>query len=80
MARFKFGCGRVGEAKFAADIKVGIAGRRDPFTALVLEADIAALLRKGALEALGGHLDFLRDVPLMVHEMGHYVLSVVAFG
>ena len=33
MARFKFGRGRVGEVRYEADIKVGIAGLRGTFTA-----------------------------------------------
>ena len=53
-ACFKFGDGRVYEVKHAADIEIGIAGRRGAFAALVLEADIPALPRKGALEALRG--------------------------
>ena len=89
-ARFKFGGGRVGEVKRAADIKVGTAGRRGAFTAFAPDADIPAVLRKGALELLGGRLDFERDivtnrrreanVPLSVTEMKRYVLSVVEFG
>ena len=78
-----------GEVKHAADIKVGVAGRRGAFTAFVLDADIPAVLREGALEALGGQLDFERDAlsfrthgmndPLNANEMGHYVLRVVEF-
>ena len=89
-ARFKFGHGRVGQVKHAADIKVGPTGRMGTFTAFVLDADIPGLLRKGTLEALGGQLDFVRDVlsiqthgvnvPLNVHVMGRYALSVVEFG
>ena len=89
MARFKFGGGRIGEVKYAADIKVGFAGCRGVSTAFVLEADIPALLRTGALGALGGQFDCERDIstirnhgvdtPLRAHEMGHYVPSVVAF-
>ena len=44
IARFKFGDGRVGEVRYAADIKVGIAERGGAFTAFVLVADIPALL------------------------------------
>ena len=89
-ARFKFGDGRVGEVKRAADIEVGIPGCKGASAASVLDAEIPALLRKGALGAPGGHLDLERDistipkrsvrVPLRVNEMGHYVLSVVEFG
>ena len=72
-----------------ADIKVGCAGCKGAFTALVLDAESPAFLRMGALEALGGRLDFEKDVlfvmrrgvmaPLKVNEMRHYTLSVVAF-
>ena len=90
MARFTPGDGRVGEVRYTADIKIGIAGRRGALTAFAPEADFPALLRRGAREALGGLLDFAGDVwaiwnhgvdiPLKVNEMGHYALSVVAFG
>ena len=42
----------------ALEIPVGVAGNTRMFTAFALEADIPALLRKGAAEALGGQLDF----------------------
>ena len=87
-ARFKFGDGRTGNVCFAADITVGIAGTAATFTALVLDAEIPALLRNGAI-ALAGQLDFVRnsltlgsrgiEIPLQVNAMGHYVLSVVNF-
>ena len=90
MACSKLGDGRVGEVRHAADIKVGIAARRGALTVFVLEADIPALLRKVAPDALGGQLDCERgiaairnrgvDIPLTVNGTGHYVLSVVAFG
>ena len=48
MARLKFGDGRVGELKHAADIKDGTAGRRAALAAFALEADIPAFLRKKA--------------------------------
>ena len=54
----QFGDGRIGEVRYAADIVVGIAGRRGAFTAFVMDAEIPALLRKGALDALGAQLDF----------------------
>ena len=73
----------------AADITVGIAGSKGTFTAFVLDADIPALLRKGALEALAGQLDFARnaltlgsrgvEIPLQVNDAGHYILSVANF-
>ena len=50
-ARFRFGDGRLGEVRHAAAISVG-------FTAFVLGGGVPALLRKGAMEALGGQLDF----------------------
>ena len=68
---------------------MGIAGIRGIFTAFALEAEIPALLREGAMEALGGQLDFLRgsfNLPrqgvqkrLGVDRVGHYILSVVDF-
>ena len=61
-ARFKFGDGRVREVRYAADIKIGFAGRGGAFRAFALEPDIRALLREGASEALGGQLDFVRNV------------------
>ena len=89
-AHFEFGDGRIGEVHYAADLKVGIAGRRGACAAFAPGADIPALLRKGALEALGGQLDFARevlairnrglDIPPKVNDMGHDILSVVAFG
>ena len=76
--------------KRAADIRVGIAGRRGVSAAFALDAESPAFLRKGALEALGAQLDFEKDVlsltrhgataPLKVNEMGRYILSVVEFG
>ena len=69
---------------------MGVAGRKGAFTAFVLDAGIPALLRKGALEALGAQLDFEKDTlsllrhgicaPLRVNAMGHYIVSVVEFG
>ena len=61
-ARFRFGDGCQGEVRRAADIPVAVVGRRGKFTAFVLGADIPALLREGALEAMGGQLDFPRDL------------------
>ena len=90
MARFKFGDGRIGEVRYAADIKVGIAGCGCAFSVFALEADIPALSCKGAIEAPGGQLDFalhalaLRShgvgIPLKVNDMGHCALSVAAPG
>ena len=88
-ARLKCGDGRVGEVRRAADTQVGVAGSRGACTAFALEADIPALLREGAPGALGGQLNFERDIltirnqgaaiPLTVNETGHYVLSAAAF-
>ena len=59
--RFRFGGGRLGEVRHAADIPEGIAENKGKFTALAPDADIPALLRKGAMEAPGGQKDFSRD-------------------
>ena len=61
-ARFKLGDDRFGELRCAADIPAGIAGITGRLTAVVLEADIAALLRKGGLEAPGKQLAFPRNI------------------
>ena len=45
MARFKFGEGRMGDVRSAAEITVGIAGANGNFTVFVLDADTPALLR-----------------------------------
>ena len=41
-ARLKFGGGRIGDARFAADITAAIAGARRNFTALVLDVGAPA--------------------------------------
>ena len=89
-APLKFGDGRLREVLCAADITLGVAGPSGRLTAFVLEADSPAVLRKGALGALGGQLDFACDalphrnqgaeIPLKVNRLGHPVLPVVAFG
>ena len=82
-ARFRFGGGRLGQVSQAADIPVGVAGSKGNFPAFALEADIPALLREGAVEALGRPPDFSRDVSTLikrVNRMGHYILFVVDFG
>ena len=61
-ARLKFGDGRSGEIRCAADIPAIIAGNRGVFTAFVLGAATPALSRKGALGTLGGQLGFSRDI------------------
>ena len=57
-ARFRFGGGRLGAGRHATGIPVGIAGGKGAFAAFALDAEIPALLRKGALEVLGGLQDF----------------------
>ena len=52
-ARFKFGNGRIGEARYAADLKVGIAVRRGSIAVFALGEAIPASGSRGALEALG---------------------------
>ena len=89
-ARFRFGDGRLGEVRRAADSPVWVAGNKGKFTAFVLAADIPSLWRTGGMEALAGQLNFSRDtlvlreqgatIPLRVNRMGHFSLSVVDFG
>ena len=62
LPRLKFGAGRIGVAEYAADIKVGSKGRRGAITAFVLDMDIPALLRKGAIEAHGRQVDSERNI------------------
>ena len=59
-ARFRFRDGRHWEVRHAAGAPVGVAGNKGMFTAFALAAEIPALLRKGAMEDVGGQLDFLR--------------------
>ena len=78
-ARCRFGDGRLGEVRHAADIPLRIAGNKGKHAAFAPDADIPALLRRGALEALGGQLEFLRGslvlrrqgvkIPLMVNRV-----------
>ena len=80
----------MGHVKFAADITVGGAGAKGAFTARALDADIPAVLRRGASEALGGRLDFFRAPLRWVSEewespsksmiWGAIFLSVANFG
>ena len=80
-AIFKFGDGDLGAVRRAANILVAIAGGRGKFTASLLEAAIQALLRRGALGALGGQLAFAHtistlskqgvDIPLKSDGMDH---------
>ena len=72
----------------AADTPAGVAESKGKFTAFALDADISALLRKGAAEALGGQLDFARDslalrrhgalIPIRINRTGRCFLSVIA--
>ena len=88
-ARFRSGDGRLGEARCAADFSVAAAGNRGKCTAFALDADSPALLRKGAVEARGGQLDFLRgplilrqrgaQIPPRVNRVGRCILSVADF-
>ena len=88
-AGFCLGDGRHGQEHHAADFPVGVAGHRGMFTAFALEADIPALLRKGAMEAIGGQLDFLHgsfnlrrrgaQIPPRVNRAGRCILSEVDF-
>ena len=88
-ARIRFGDGRLGEVRHAADTPLGTAENRGKFSASVLDADFPALSRKGSMEALAGQLDFPRDapalrkqgatIPLRVNRMGRYFLTVVDF-
>ena len=71
-ARFRSGDGGLGEGRRAADTPVGIAGNKGEFAAFALEADIPALLRKGALEARGGRLDFSRDISTLRNHRGRH--------
>ena len=66
-----------------------IAGRRGGFTAFLLDADSLALLRKGALESLGGKADCPHNrrrvgelgarVPLKACVAGHSASNVAPF-
>ena len=68
----------------------GAGGDKASFAALVSDAGIPALLRKGPWGALGGLLDFLRgtltlgppgvDILLQGNNMGRYASRVMAFG
>ena len=51
-ARFRVGSGRLGEVRHAAGIPVGVAGNTGKFAAFMLDSDIPAPLRKGAMVAL----------------------------
>ena len=89
-ARGRFRDGRLDDVRHAADFPACISGSQGNFAAFALDADIAELSRKGALEALGGQLDFLRDpltlrkrgatIPARVDGVGRYLLGAVDFG
>ena len=89
VARFRFGHRRLGVVRHAADIAVGIAGNNGEITACVLDADVPALLQKGAAEAPGGGAEFPRGALLRKqwvaiyrreNRIGRNILSVVDFG
>ena len=61
-ARFRFGDGRMGEARHAGDIPACIARSKGKFSAFAADAEIPALLREGPLETPGGELDLSRDM------------------
>ena len=87
-ARFQFGDGCAGDARFASEITVGIGGTEGSLAAFVLDADAPDFSRKGALEAVGRQPDFPQDtvalgvhgmeIPLLAHNTGRYTLSVKA--
>ena len=88
-ARSRFGDGRLRVVRRGADIPVGIAGYKGKFAAFAPEGGSPASLRRGAVGALGGQLDFLRNIStlrkqgvgisLRVNGMGRYSLRVVDF-
>ena len=61
-ARYKIGDGRPGAVRSATGIALGNAARGGTPATFALEADIPALLREGALGALGGQSDSACDV------------------
>ena len=67
-ARCKFGGSRLGGMRSEADIPVGLGGR-GTLAAFALKAEMEALSRKGASEALGGQLD-VAHISLMVSKQG----------
>lgn len=87
--RLEFGGGRHGEARFTADLP-GSAGCRGELAASVTDAGIPAILRKGAVEALGGQSQVARDmltlrnqgadIPPKVNQTGRNILNAVAVG
>ena len=68
---------------------MGIAGSLGKLSAFALDAEIPALLRKGATEALGGQSDPPRDMSnlrkrvvailLRVNRIGYFILGAVNF-
>ena len=89
-ARSEFGDGRLDVVRCAADIPAGGVGGRGKFTALALDADLPALLRKRASGSLGRRLELGRDIltlsyqwvdsPFGLSGTGHRVLSAAHFG
>ena len=60
-AKFEFVNDRVGEVRFAADVRAGIAGDRGTVTTFLADADIPATLLSGASASSEGYLDFPRN-------------------
>ena len=85
--RVRFVGGYRSEVCRAAYIPVGVAGNWGMLVAFVTGAEIPALLRKGAMEAPGWRLDFLRgpltlrrqgvQIPLRMNRVGRDILSAV---
>ena len=73
-ASFRYGGGRVGDARRAAMIPIAIAGHTGHFMAYVVDGKIPALLGKEALETLGSHLNFCERVLTLKSLWGGYPL------
>ena len=54
-----------GDVKFAAGIAAGIGRAEGNFAAFALDADIRAILREGASDALGRRLDVSQDTLML---------------
>ena len=82
-AKFKFGVGRMGGIRFAADVPAGIAVCPISLPFFLVDADMPALRRKGGVGVIGGkislHLGRLGvEVLSNANMAGHYVLSAAA--
>ena len=88
-ARPKFADGRLGEVLCAADSSGGIEGKCGAPTTFAPEAEIPALLRRGALGALGWQMDSFREIStlrervvglrLTLNSLGHCVFRAACF-